>query len=138
MAESITPSSELQDLLADLRQFEIPMAAIQKIEIKPEKIETEHKDGTIRRHMDVSNITWPPQQEALVKQVMEKAIDESRLKILQLAAESKEWRAEIVVLRKGSFLPVPGEICLIIPLIRASGSHEKNNCTSSNQASASV
>ncbi|KAJ3563695.1 hypothetical protein NPX13_g8109 [Xylaria arbuscula] len=122
MAESIMPSPELQGLLADLRQFEIPVDAIQKIEIKPEKIETEPKDGTIHHHIDVSNITWPAQQEALVKQVMEKAIDES---ILQLAAKSKEWRAEIVLLRKGSFLPVPGEICLIIPLIRASGSHEK-------------
>ncbi|KAI0436069.1 hypothetical protein F4803DRAFT_557373 [Xylaria telfairii] len=103
----------------------IPVAAIRKIEIKPEMAETERKDGTLYSHMDVSNVTWLPEQEEFVRKVMEKAVGELKLKILQLAAKSKKWRAETVILREGSFLPFPGEICLIVPLIRAASPSEK-------------
>ncbi|KAI1119309.1 hypothetical protein F5Y14DRAFT_445845 [Nemania sp. NC0429] len=119
MAESIAPSPELRRLLADLCQFEIPADAIQKFEIEPTK------DGIPRDQIDVSTITWPPQQDALVREVTERAVEESTLKILQLAAKSKEWNAKTLVLRKGSLVPFPGEISLIVPLIRAHSSFEK-------------
>ncbi|KAI1181838.1 hypothetical protein F5B17DRAFT_444726 [Nemania serpens] len=117
--KSIAPSPELRRLLANLCQLEIPADAIQKFEIEPTK------DGIPRDQIDVSTITWPPQQDALVREVTERAVEESTLKILQLAAKSKEWNAKTLVLRKGSLVPFPGEISLIVPLIRAHSSQER-------------
>lgn len=71
MAESIAPSPELRRLLANLCQLEIPADTIQKFEIEPTK------DGIPRDQIDVSTITWPPQQDALVREVTERAVEES-------------------------------------------------------------
>ncbi|KAK5633462.1 hypothetical protein RRF57_009176 [Xylaria bambusicola] len=71
MAESMAPSPELQLLLADLRQFEIPADAIKKFEIELTK------DGIPRDQIDVSTITWLSPQNALVRKVTERAAKES-------------------------------------------------------------
>ncbi|KAI1318090.1 hypothetical protein F5Y16DRAFT_414510 [Xylariaceae sp. FL0255] len=111
MTEIIQPSPELLGLLADLCQFKIPADTIHKVDTSD--------------RIDVSKVTWPLQQDALLRKALEKAVEESKKKILQEAAKSKQWRAEVVILRKGSLVPFPGEICLIIPLVQSSGPAEK-------------
>ncbi|KAI3322879.1 hypothetical protein HD806DRAFT_499607 [Xylariaceae sp. AK1471] len=114
MMESIEPSPELLNLLVSISHVEIHPDIITKHELK-------NIVGNPSR-IDISTVEWPPEPNALVGQVTKKAVEESNLKIKQLAPKSKGWHSNTYILRKGSIAPFEGNSCLIIPLLRTPSS----------------
>ncbi|KAI1086241.1 hypothetical protein F5B19DRAFT_175653 [Rostrohypoxylon terebratum] len=119
MEHRVNPSPELVQLLKNISQFNIDDAAVTKVELKS-------IDGTPRK-VQVSRVNWPPEEDEIVQKAIQRAIDESKSKIRQVAPQCRSWFANTLLLEEGSLRPEEGKACIVIPIIGASWPLAKMN-----------
>ncbi|KAI0836070.1 hypothetical protein F5Y06DRAFT_109009 [Hypoxylon sp. FL0890] len=119
MEHRINPSPELMVLLTKISQFNIDDATVAKVDLKS-------IDGTPPK-IQVSRVNWSREKDAIVHQATQKAVDESKSRIKEIAPQCRSWFANTLLLEEGSLRPEEGRACLVIPIIGASWPPAKIN-----------